>query len=119
MKNIVFVCLALVSFFGFSQEKITKTQPLFLSSINLTDFNFNTVYSDLNDLSLSIMGKKLSIDTIDDIRQGQLVFSTENFGKSLRNIKIDMQPSLQIEAERVMFTGNFINPNQPVILCFD
>ncbi|WP_034059697.1 hypothetical protein [Lacinutrix jangbogonensis] len=119
MKNFLFASFALISVLGFSQEQITKTQPLYISSINFTDFNFNSAYSDLDKISLTIMGKKLNIKSIDKIRQGQLVFSTANIGKSLKNIKIDMQPSLQVEAERVMYSGNFINPNQPLILCFD
>jgi len=51
-----------------------------------------------------------SIKRLDEIRQGQLIISTENINKSITIESIDIRPSLDIEVQKIMFTGNFRNP---------
>ena len=114
MKNFLFITCILFNVLGFTQEQSDKTQPLFISNINIGDFG--KVYSDLDKVTNSITSNNFSIKRIDDIRQGQLIISTENIGKSLKNIKINMRPSLNVEVQRIMFTGNFLNPRQPGVI---
>jgi len=108
MKNLLFPFFILICFLSFAQEQDAKIQPLFISNISFN--GFDKVYSDLNKVANSITANNFSIKRIDEIRQGQLIISTENIGRTFNNLKIDMRPSLDIEAQRIMFTGNFINP---------
>ncbi|AUC80854.1 hypothetical protein [Lacinutrix sp. Bg11-31] len=102
MKNLLFVIIILISVLGFAQEQKTNTKPLFISNINISAFD--KVYLDLDKVTNSITNINFGMKRIDEIRQGQLIISTENIGRSLKNIKIDMQPSLNTEVQRIMFT---------------
>lgn len=111
MKKVLFVSSILMSVFCFAQEQKEITYPLFIS--NITIGGFDKLYTDLDKVSNSITSNNNSMKRIDEIRQGQLIISTENIGRSLKNINIDMRPSLDIEVQRIMFTGNFQNPRRP------
>ncbi|MEJ6792764.1 MAG: hypothetical protein QNK89_08580 [Lacinutrix sp.] len=68
MRHLLFTCFTIISFLGFAQEQVTKNQPLFISSISFTYLNFNSSYNGLDEISKSIMEKKLSLNGIDNIR---------------------------------------------------
>jgi len=110
MKRLLFISFAFIGIIGFAQQQVQQTRPLFLSVGN--NGYFNNVYAKLDAITNSITNTNFNIKRIDEIRQGQLIISTENIGKSLQNIKIDVQPSLDVELQRVMFSSNFPNPRQ-------
>lgn len=116
MKYTLITSFILISMFSFSQEKNEQLNNLPLLITTGNNGNFDTVYSRLNTLSKNITENTVSLKRLDEIRQGQLIISTENIGKSLKMIKIDMRPSLDIEVQRIMFTGNFLNPRQPGLI---
>ncbi|WP_299890608.1 hypothetical protein [uncultured Lacinutrix sp.] len=114
MKYLLSITFILISYFGFSQENIKQNDenPLFLTTGNTG--NFDTVYKRLNDISNNINETTTIIKHIDDIRQGQIIISSDNIGRAFNNIDINVQPSLDIEVQRIMFTGNFVNPKMPI-----
>jgi len=113
MKPLLILALFLVSVFGFSQEQHKPLDQLPLVITTGYKGSFETVYNSLDNLSKHITKNSVILKRENEIRQGQLIISTENMGKALKNVKIDMRPSLDIEVQRIMFTGNFINPNNP------
>ena len=111
MKHLFSISFVLISCIGFSQEEL-KQNPLFLSTGN--NGNFESVYNRLSAISENINETTFTINHLDEIRQGQIIISTNDIGRSIGNMKIDTRPSLNIEAQRVMFTGNFANPRMPI-----
>lgn len=105
MKQLLIVSFTLVSVFCLSQNKL---EPVLALNIN-ADY-FNTVYNKLDAITKSIVGNTYVISYMDDIRQGQLFIVPDNIGKPFNNIKIANQPNLDLQLERILYTGNFPNP---------
>ena len=118
MKYVFTICFTLIINLGFSQEVIIEyDEPInLLLAVNYE--GFDDIYNRLKSISENINETTISIQRIDEIRQGQLVINTENIGRSFEGFKIDPRPSLNIELQRVMFSGNFINSFQrtPIII---
>jgi len=45
------------------------------------------------------------------MRQGQLIISTKPLAESFNSIYLETRPSLNIELQQIMFSGNFPNPS--------
>ena len=45
------------------------------------------------------------------MRQGQLIISTKPLAESFNSIYLETRPSLNIELQQIMFSGNFQNPS--------
>lgn len=113
MRHLIVVVFILVSTLSFSQEKNKDLKQLPLLILVGNNGNFNSVYNKLDALSKNITETTVVLKREDEIRQGLLIISTENLGKSFNAIHLDTRPSLNIEVQRVMFTGNFHNPRSP------
>ena len=103
-KIFLIICLLTYSFsFSQSETKSETTLPLFLEFITPDkSFHFNSTA--LNNLSQF----NYPIDQLEMIRQGHFVISTKNFRPNFA--EINPAPSLNIELNRIMFTGNNFNP---------
>jgi len=111
MKYLFTFSFILVSLFGFSQEDDTKldnSKPLFVSTSSIS--NLESIFKRLENITNNINTTTYTIKGLDEIRQGQIIISTDNIGKSINIESIDIRPSLDIEVQRIMFTGNFRNP---------
>lgn len=118
MKPLFTICIALISYFGLAQEIIIEdedTKPsILLATKNYK--GFDAIYNNLQTISENINETTLTLMCIDEIRQGQLLINVANIGRSFDDLKIDTRPSLNLELQRVMFTGNFFNTQQRIPL---
>ncbi len=105
MKHLVFFVILMLSSSIFSQTKSEETSelPLFLSFVK-TDKSFQYESSALTNLGRF----NYSFDHLEMIRQGQCYLSLKNLKSNFN--KISPMPSLNIELNRIMFTGNNFNP---------
>lgn len=118
MKAVVTLSFVLLSWFSFSQEIIIENNKPDDVILQINYKGFEAIYDKLQSITDNINNTTIAIKRIDEIRQGQLIISTENMGKSFKGFNINPRPSLNIEVQRVMFTGNFFNTMQstPIIL---
>ncbi|WP_452223143.1 hypothetical protein [Lacinutrix chionoecetis] len=101
-----------IGFIGFSQEKEVpnKTQPLFLSTINL-DSSYVSKYN-LNAVSNNIKTVSAILSNSDKINRRNFVTLTKNINKTYDFSNISAVSTLNLELENIMFTGNFFNPQE-------
>ena len=111
MKKTLIFAFTLFSLLGFSQEKeAKKTELPFLISVGNTGV-FNSVYSRLDFISKNITKNTKSLQRLEEMRQGQLIISTKPLAESFNSIYLETRPSLNIELQQIMFSGNFPNPS--------
>ena len=102
----------LMNFIGFSQEKedTNKTQPLFISTMNI-DSSFN-VQDNLDAVSNSIKTISTSKINLDRISNRNLVALTKNSNKIYKFSDINSEINIKTALDNVMYSGNFFNPNE-------
>ena len=103
-KPILIICL-LTYCISFSQSKTKPdtTLPLFLEFITP-----NKILHYESTALTSLSQLQYSIDQLETIRQGHFVISPKNFKPNFASI--DPVPSLNIELNKIMYTGNNFNP---------
>ncbi|WP_397363251.1 hypothetical protein [Olleya sp. R77988] len=116
MKYLFTFCFTLFSYLGISQEVIVENNPENNLDLTINYKGFDTIYSNLRAISENINETTTIIKRFDEIRQGQLIINTENIGQSFEGLKMDIRPSLDVELQRIMFTGNFINPRRAQVI---
>ncbi|WP_452222414.1 hypothetical protein [Lacinutrix salivirga] len=112
MKAFITLSILFISFLGYSQENTTTTNNYKFDYKKLNYKGFNSVYDNLKALSNNINQTTTVIRGFDEMRQGQILVDTRNLGKSFEGLELDSRPSLNLEMQRIMFTGNSINPFQ-------
>ena len=118
MKHLYILCFSLSCAFGFSQEVIIEDEKPSDLLLAVNYKGFDDVYNRLESISKNINETSVILKRIDQIRQGFLVIDTKSIGQSFEGLKIDARPSLNLELQRVMFTGNSINPfrRTPIVI---
>jgi len=119
MKYLCLLCFTLISFVGLSQEVIIEednTPSKLMLAVNYP--SFEDIYNRLDAITENINDTSITLQRIDEIRQGILIIDTKRIGHSFEGLKIEARPSLNLELQRVMFTGNFFNTLQrtPLII---
>ncbi|WP_055448282.1 hypothetical protein [Lacinutrix mariniflava] len=110
MKNLLFTISLLVVSLSFSQEKEApaKTQPLFLSTINIDGSYFT--HTNLEAISESIKTTSSTLVKLDKIDNRNLVSLTKDINKIYKYSDFNSKPNLNVALDNVMFSGNFFNP---------
>ncbi|WGD33905.1 hypothetical protein [Olleya sp. YS] len=118
MKYVFTICMTLMSCFGLSQEILVDNNQTNAIDQTINYQGFEEIYNKLRAISEHINETTTIIKRFDEIRQGQLIVNTENLGRSFEGLQIDARPSLDVELQRIMFTGNFFNTQQrtPLII---
>jgi hypothetical protein len=112
MKLLFTLSLTFISYIGFSQEVIIEDNQPNTIDLSINYQGFEDIYNKLRAISEHINETTTIIKRFDEIRQGQLIINTENLGRSFEGLKMDARPSLDVELQRIMFTGNFFNTQQ-------
>ncbi|WP_152971484.1 hypothetical protein [Lacinutrix algicola] len=110
MKVLLFFLL--LNFMAFSQEKeaLTKTQPLFLSTLNIDGSYFTQ--TNLDAISKSIKTTSSTLVKLDKIDHRNLVALTRNANKIYKYSDFNSKSNLNVALDNVMFSGNFFNPKE-------
>lgn len=118
MKYLFTFCFALFGYLGFCQDIIVEDNQPTILDLTINYEGFDTIYDNLRAISENINQTTSIIKRFDEIRQGQLIINTENIGQSFEGLKMDVRPSLDVELQRIMFTGNFFNTQQktPIVI---